>query len=711
MIGNRDESSNIPESRLRFTKSLQLSAAVILLLTFIFGSNGCAYFNTFYMAKKFYSDAEAEQARAKSEKLSPQADSKYDQSIEKCVKVIVEHGGGWRAGIDDALFLMGACYYGKREYETAIKKFNELVLNYPDSDHIHDAMFYSGMCYYKLRNSATAERIFARVLKDKPNYHRRDEIILAAADAFERNGDVARAAQQYNLLVDQFKDSAKRHIALDHLGKIYFNEGEFDSSLTAYEELARQTQDDELYFESQLNVGANLVRLRRYDEAIEIYEKILPDNPDRNENGGRVKLAIAETYNRSGEHEKAIEYLTAVSEGFPNRNLGLEADFRLGYTHEVYLKNYTAAREAYEQATRANQRSVFKDQAQRRLINVKRLEEISANSTEDNEPDLLNSDENAMAALQVAEFTYFESDDLPLALSQYKDVIDGYPGSEPAARAAFARGWIYMSELDSLALSSSEFEYVAETYPASDQAEKSLLFVEEIGLVTEERRNQLASLVYEALAVEQARLDSLRADSVATAGFIADSIAAAKVVADSIAALNPPESSGQAFVSVPPSDSLQIPTDSLGAAPSPLDALRTSEDGWRRGVSVLGSDSLPQLPDSILSPDPVEIELTPDEQRALARREAEQLRQTEAQSTQHPPSILAPQPSITRPLVVGDSLTTVSDSLAAPIDSLTRVADSLGIMAQPLVPDSLDIESLPQEPDSLPETGSLGIEG
>jgi tetratricopeptide (TPR) repeat protein len=666
-----------------------------LLIVLLIGTSfGCAYYNTFYYARRYYNEAEELQSKSKADVLSQQAKAKYDKSIEKCLKVIVEYGGGWKAGIDDALFLMGACYYGKREYETAIKKFNELILNYPESEHIEEALFFTGQSYFKLRNVATAQRVYARILRDNPSFSRRDEIIISVAEALESDGEYLPAARQYRIIVEQFKDSEKRELALERMGEIYFDQGYFDSSLLAFEELSQITQDDELFFEAQLKLGSSRMRLHDHDGALEIYKKILPERPESDEKGGRVWLALAEAENRAGNYDKALEYLGFVSEHFASRTtLGLEADFRIGYTNEVYLKDYTASRSAYEKAVRSTQRSVFKDQAQRRLQNVTRLEQLQSSGEEGEETNLDNS---AMAALQVAEFSYFESDDIEEALALYKQVTTDYPGTMPARRAGFARGWIYYNELDSLSASVEEFEQIADGYPDSDQAKRALDLMTEIGLTPPERLQMLREKVSIALAQARARRDSVLADSLLAAQALADSlalvqeaaVAAAAAAADSLGDIVFPVSHPDSIVAAPTLDELrtrrdamrgiQGGTDSLMAT-SPLDSIPphrepTEIERLREAHAIVDSmrnvSSEIELPDSMRSTEmdsslteDSDLPLTPEQQRERARQMAR-----ENSETRQPATRLLPEQELQMnrhrvtgdSLIVGDSLTTAN---------------------------------------------------
>ncbi|MBD3235261.1 MAG: tetratricopeptide repeat protein, partial [Candidatus Eisenbacteria bacterium] len=437
--------------------------------------SGCAYFNTFHHAKQAYSKARRLEEESRSEKLPPEAIRYYDKAIEKSAKVIFEHGGGWWAGIDDALFLMGASYYGKREYGQAIKKFRELILNYPDSEHVPESLFYTGLSYSRLRNQPAADRTFARVLREYPDFERRDEILFTAAETRESAGERERALADYRRLLREFPDSPKREEVLERVGEMQFEDGRYDSALIAFRELAEMTRDDELYFEAQLQVGACLVRLDRHDEALDVYQRILPEQPERDEKGGRVWLAMAEAENRKGNHEAALEHLARVIEHFEKRGVGVEAAFRTGYTYETYLEDYAQARESYEQVNAAAGRSVFKDQAARRLRNLRHLEELQG------ERDAAEADleRRADAALQVAEFRLFEGRDPDSALEQYALVIESFPTTSAAVRAAYARGMV-LQEADSLSAARGAFRDLIAEHPASAQAERAVELLGEL---------------------------------------------------------------------------------------------------------------------------------------------------------------------------------------------------------------------------------------
>jgi TolA-binding protein len=679
-------------------RGLALGAPLLLVLLV-----GCAYYNTFYYAKKYYAKARKIEETSKTERLAPEAIKFYDQAIEKAAKVIVDFGGGWRAGVDDALLLMGACYYGKRDYETALGKFNELLVNYPHSDHAPEALFYTGLCYHQRRNFGAAERVFAELLRAHPDFPRRDEIRLITAEGLQDEGDEAGALRQYARLLEEFRKSRYRENALLQVGTIHFDDGRFDSALVAYQELARTTRDDQAYVDAQLKVGACLVRLGRYDDALSIYARILPSDPERNELSARIWLAVADAQNRAGQHAKALETLQLVVTNFESRNEGTEAQFQIGYTNEVYQRDYAAARTAYEAAAASRTRSVFKDQATRRLENLGYLIELAAADSSGADSVAVGLDQRAQAALRVAEFAYFDGNDPRTALTEYASIAHDFPQTDVALRAVFAQAWILTQhpELDTLQTARGLLREIAGQHADAPQARGAVNLLTELG----EPDSLLAPL---RAAVGRAEREAARRDSAATADSLADararadSLMAMRAAADALAAAS---AAADSIAALAAADSIAaaggVP-DSLAASRRPVSVRAEPGDGarlrhGRPGASQARPDSIamgPAAPDSITPaggvPGPPPARRRPVSVRAEPVDGAH-LRNARPGASQAGPDSsamgpAAPDSSVAKP-VVPDSSTM---GPAAP--------DS--IAAKPAVPDSIAPAPAPPMPDA-----------
>lgn len=534
---------------------------------------GCAYFNTFYAAKQNFARAQRLERESKTDRLPPDAIKYYDKAIEKAAKVIVEYGGGWRAGIDDALFLMGASYYGKREYETAIGKFNELALNYPKSKHASEALFYTGLCYHKLRDYETGDRIFGDLLRQHPRFPRRDEMLAISAEGRETERDLPGALQVYGRLVEEFPNSNAREKALQRIGALQFDAGNFDSALVAYQLLARETRSDDVYLDAQLNAGACLVRLARYDDALAIYRRLLPDNPERNEQGGRIWIAMADAENRSGRHDEALEHLSLVIQNFENQGLAIEALYMKGYTLEVYRQDYEQARQAYQETQNVRTSSVFKEQATRRLENLSRVQELAAADTARD----VNAERLAEAALKVAEFSLLDGNDPAKALREYRAVTASYPETKAARRADFARAWILYRDLDSVQTAGRILYELADRYPESPQAKGAVELLTELGADS-------VRLAWLRAKVDYAQAQAAQAETVKAE--------AARAVEEARQEIAPPDSLGHA--------PLSGPTERDRERAVMLERLRA--DSLGRGPLRPPADTLPPMPPDSLPP-------------------------------------------------------------------------------------------------------------
>ena len=99
-----------------------------LLVLSIFG---CAYFNTYYNAKRYYNKAYHETVRNRTGKPSSKEKTNYEKAIEKSLKLIQYYPKS--KYVDDALFILGKSYFYTQEYHKARRKFLELKVNYPES--------------------------------------------------------------------------------------------------------------------------------------------------------------------------------------------------------------------------------------------------------------------------------------------------------------------------------------------------------------------------------------------------------------------------------------------------------------------------------------------------------------------------------------------------------------------------------------------------
>lgn len=640
----------------------------ITILTGLLLLAGCsrmgAYFNTFYHAKKNYRDAERMVANSKSDRLPPEALKLYDKSIEKSAKV-VQKGGGWWAGVDDAIFLMGAAYYGKRDYDEALRKFDELFLNYPKSDHIPEALYYTGLCYHRRKNYEKADEYFDRIAREYPKFKRGDDILYLVGKGFEDDGEERRAIGTYEKLIDRYPGSRHREDVLQRIGEIHFEAARYDSSLLAYSQLIDLTRDDQVFVDANLRAGQSEVRQGKYEEAVRRYESLIPENPKQLQDTPRVWIQLAEAYNLSGDHEKALEVLGKVIEEYGQTTHAVEARFQIGYTYEVYLKDFEQARIMYEEAQNLKMRSVFRDEASERLKNLQQIQELEDQAQSQEEED---EEARAEAAFKVAELLYFGTGRKDEALAKYREVEKQFQETTVGPRAAYAVAYIqYSDAIGGDAKGIEDFRDLILKYPESAQAAYALDILEEEDSANDELRALVSDAKERQRLAELAkkmRADSLmraRADSLE---LLEERAAAKKEQADSVAVGPMPEGAATSEEIMGP-----LPPASGAAAGGALEGLpyrHQSENMTDRTVRSAGwGDSLKAIRDSI-----------------MAARDSMRIREGRAAAAVDSGEAL--------PFTAGgaDSMETVADTAGVVADSAAAPADSLGTENPEDTPDS-----------------------
>ena len=143
----------------------------VVALAVSLGGIGCAYYNTFYNAKRIYREAQ-ETPTAKDGTVSRAVKDKYDEVITRCEVLIQTYPTS--KYVDDAILLIGKCLYEQEEYDDALVKFTELQENFPDSKLNNDGQLYAAKCYIaKEEDDWLYQPVFATGQYDQNHLHGR----------------------------------------------------------------------------------------------------------------------------------------------------------------------------------------------------------------------------------------------------------------------------------------------------------------------------------------------------------------------------------------------------------------------------------------------------------------------------------------------------------------------------------------------------------
>ncbi|HOQ80892.1 MAG TPA: tetratricopeptide repeat protein, partial [Candidatus Cloacimonadota bacterium] len=124
--------------RSHFAKSLRYKLiSISLLLGIVLFFTSCAYYNTFYNAKKYFESAQKKPLTNRN-KPSANAIEEYNKVIKKCGVILTDYKDSKWA--DDALFLLAkALYYRGNNELQALEKAEDLIKFYPDSPFVPES--------------------------------------------------------------------------------------------------------------------------------------------------------------------------------------------------------------------------------------------------------------------------------------------------------------------------------------------------------------------------------------------------------------------------------------------------------------------------------------------------------------------------------------------------------------------------------------------
>ncbi|MFH1679415.1 MAG: tetratricopeptide repeat protein, partial [Candidatus Eisenbacteria bacterium] len=321
------------------------SAALVLVLASLL--SGCAYYNTFFHARQAYRQAEKARAQAPADKRETIGLDLYEQSMKRCAKVIVEYPGSrW---VDDAILLMGKCFYARADYLAALRKFDEILLYYEKSDLAREARFWKAKALVALERYDEALPTLQKFREGKKDDLRRQALYLLALVEHERENH-AGAAEGLELYLAEGGKGADRGEVMRLLGDSYRRTEKPDQALRVYEEYLKDPLlEPDRRLKTELEMAELLVEGGRFEEAYRALDEIVSD-AERPDDSLRVAFSRGKAFFSEGRTEEAVGFLQETLIEAPSTETAGAIAFLLGETYMDVYDNKDSAAAAYRKA-------------------------------------------------------------------------------------------------------------------------------------------------------------------------------------------------------------------------------------------------------------------------------------------------------------------------------------------------------------------------
>ena len=416
------------------------------MLALVFGA-GCAYYNTFYNARRYYADGVA----FKDQGQQSQAKGKLDKAIEKSAVVIQR----WPRSrwVDDALYLIGLSYYQESYYAKAIKQFDQLSLAFPHSPLVPDAELHRGLALLADKKYGDARVALDGVKQKYPRLA--DAAAFYLAQSFAEREEETEAADSLAAFVQRYPKSRFRREALHILAEEQFELKRYGDAEKSFGAYAAVTTEPKERAAANLRVAASRLEQGRHAEAARMAQDVI----------GRFRDFDDEAYLLLGKAQAGVgkpnDALGSWAKVRNSNDYGAEAAFRIGKYYEE-RGSFDTARAYYDSARQRRADSDYGVQAVKRLS---LLDAFSQQKSGDRTP--------AEAMFLLAEVHNLNLGDYDKAMTLYQQVHDSFPTTDWAAKALFAHAWILRNVKNDTVAATPLLRQVISEYPETEYADES----------------------------------------------------------------------------------------------------------------------------------------------------------------------------------------------------------------------------------------------
>ena len=345
-----------------------------LFFTLLFSSCG-AYFNTFYNTKKLFKEARKEREKRKTDKPGSLEIKKYDQTIEKASKILEVYPTS--KYVDDAVMILGECFYYKGDYVQAERKFKELIRYFPKSGYFPSAKIWLAKTKIKLEDYLAAKLILSELLKSKKLKREiRDESQYLLGDISFKQEKYKEAETAYKIAAEQAREKEIKAHSYYQEGECHIRNNSPQDAVESFRSALKYSPNLEFQFDAKLNYARALKLAGDYKNAVAVCAELL-DNDLYKKKFGFVKLEISDCLYREGKDElqpgkpipenskirEALESYKSITIEQKRTEVSATAYYRMARIYENDFVDFAKAKENYDKVRREYARSEYTTEA------------------------------------------------------------------------------------------------------------------------------------------------------------------------------------------------------------------------------------------------------------------------------------------------------------------------------------------------------------
>ncbi len=323
--------------------------------------SGCAYYNTMFNAEDRFEQANKKLESSAERVVTNDIKTDYNTVIDKCWKLINIYGEE-NSYADDALLLIGKCYFQMEDFVKAERFIKQFTLKYPDSDLILEGYLWLGRAQINLDIEDEARNNLNKIIADDSD----DDFIAIAwfslGELEQKNGVSKTAIENYQKCVTFTGDEILAARSLFAIGEILQESEEYDEAIDYYEDATGYDISDEFAFEIQMQKIAAMLKMEDPEAAISVLYD-MQRNVRYTSKISLIEARLGDCFRLEDDYEDAADQYQYVLNTYPRTAGSANAAYGLAQIMETEYADLDSAKNLYERVKQEDRNAQYIKQA------------------------------------------------------------------------------------------------------------------------------------------------------------------------------------------------------------------------------------------------------------------------------------------------------------------------------------------------------------
>ncbi|MFQ5572153.1 MAG: tetratricopeptide repeat protein, partial [Rhodothermales bacterium] len=227
---------------------------------------------------------------------------------------------------EEIIFQKAWLLYRTENYAESAPAFYDLYEQNPSSSKAGEALFWAAESFFQLDQLDRATRLFRHYLRDFDGGVNVDAAHYALGWTYFKRGRYEDAARELRIFLDTYRDESSAYVtdARLRLADSYYALKRYGEAIRIYQREADDGEDYALY-----QIGQAFNNAGNSSEAIAAFRRLLQENPESHWRE-EAQYTLGAIYFQNQDYEQAIAQFESLIDQFPRDPLAAKAQYSIG---------------------------------------------------------------------------------------------------------------------------------------------------------------------------------------------------------------------------------------------------------------------------------------------------------------------------------------------------------------------------------------------